>query len=50
MCVEVASALEILSLTRDQAFQKRVLAETKNLLIGYLQQYFPDQLSNSTKG
>ena len=42
VCVEVASVLEILSLTRDQNFQKQVLAETKNLLIGYLQPYFPD--------
>lgn len=42
VCVEVASALEILSLTREQSFQQRILAETKSLLIGYLQQYFPD--------
>lgn len=46
VCVEVASVLELLSLTRDQAFQKRVLSETKKLLICYLQQYFPDQVSS----
>ncbi len=46
VCVEVASVLESLSLTRDQDFQKRVLTETKNLLIGYLKQYFPDQVSD----
>lgn len=40
--VEVASALEILSLTRDRNFQQQVLTETKKLLIGYLQQYFPN--------
>jgi AcrR family transcriptional regulator len=40
--VEVASALEILSLTRDRAFQQQVLTENKKLLIAYLWQYFPD--------
>jgi AcrR family transcriptional regulator len=40
--VEVASALEILSLTRDSIFQHQVLTETKKLLISYLRQYFPD--------
>lgn len=40
--VEVASALEILSLTRDRHFQHQVLNETKKLLIAYLQQYFPN--------
>lgn len=40
--VEVASVLEILSLTRDQGFRQQVLVETKKLLIGYLRQYFPD--------
>jgi len=40
--VEVASALEILSLTRDSNFQHQVLTETKKLLISYLRQYFPD--------
>ncbi len=40
--VEVASALEILSLTRDRTFQQQVLTETKKLLIAYLQAYFPD--------
>ncbi|MBD2258211.1 TetR/AcrR family transcriptional regulator [Pseudanabaena sp. FACHB-2040] len=42
VCVEVASALEILSLTRDRTFQQQVLGETKKLLIAYLKQYFPD--------
>lgn len=40
--VEVASALEILSLSRDRNFQQRVLSETKKLLTAYLRQYFPD--------
>ena len=40
--VEAASALELLSLTRDRAFQTQVLMETKKLLIAYLQPYFPD--------
>ena len=40
--VEVASALEILSLSRDSNFQHQVLTETKTLLISYLRQYFPD--------
>ncbi|MBD2773930.1 TetR/AcrR family transcriptional regulator [Iningainema tapete] len=40
--VEVASAMEILSLTRDHHFQHQVLTETKKLLIAYLRQYFPD--------
>ncbi|MEA5625954.1 TetR/AcrR family transcriptional regulator [Nostoc sp. UHCC 0251] len=38
--VEVASALEILSLTRDRDFQDRVLIETKKILTSYLQPYF----------
>ena len=42
VCIEVASTLEILSLTRDSNFQHQVLAETKQLLISYLRQYFPD--------
>lgn len=40
--VEVVSALEILSLTRDSNFQHQVLTETKKLLFFYLRQYFPD--------
>lgn len=40
--VEVASALDILALSRDRTFQHRVLAETKKLLIAYLQQYLPN--------
>jgi AcrR family transcriptional regulator len=40
--VEVASVLEILSLTRDYNFRQQVLVETKKLLITYLRQYFPD--------
>lgn len=40
--VEVASVLEILSLTRDRSFRQQVLVETKKLLIAYLRQYFPD--------
>ncbi|BAY50689.1 TetR family transcriptional regulator protein (plasmid) [Scytonema sp. HK-05] len=40
--VEVACTLDILALSRDRTFQNRVLAETKKLLIAYLQQYFPD--------
>ena len=41
--VEAASALEILSLTRDRNFQQQVLNETKKMLIIYLKQYFPDE-------
>jgi AcrR family transcriptional regulator len=40
--VEVASALDILALSGDQTFQHQVLAETKTLLVAYLQQYFSD--------
>lgn len=40
--VEVAFTLDLLALSRDLAFQQRVLAETKKLLIAYLRQYFPD--------
>lgn len=49
--VEAASALEILSLTRDNPkgvaqsdhnFQQQVLTETKKMLITYLKQYFPN--------
>ncbi|RUS96617.1 hypothetical protein DSM106972_086400 [Dulcicalothrix desertica PCC 7102] len=40
--VEVACSLDMLALSRDGAFQNRVLAETKQLLIAYLQRYFPD--------
>ncbi len=40
--VEVASVLEILSLTRDHSFRQQVLVETKKLLIAYLRQYFLD--------
>lgn len=40
--VEVASALEILSLTGDRSFQQQILKETKQLLIAYLEPYFPD--------
>lgn len=39
--VEVASALDSLALSRDSTFQHKVLAETKKLLIAYLQQYLP---------
>jgi AcrR family transcriptional regulator len=39
--VEVACSLDMLALSRDRAFHQ-VLAETKQLLIAYLQQYFPD--------
>ncbi|MBD2090043.1 TetR/AcrR family transcriptional regulator [Microcoleus sp. FACHB-1515] len=39
--VEVASALEILSLTRDRPFQQQVLNATKELLAAYLKPYFP---------
>lgn len=38
--VEVASALEILSLTRDRTFQQQILTATKELLIAYLKPYF----------
>ena len=40
--VEAASALEILSLTRESNFQEQVLTETKKMLITYLKQYFPN--------
>jgi AcrR family transcriptional regulator len=40
--VEVASVLEILSLTRDHSFRQQILVETKKLLIAYLSQYFSD--------
>lgn len=40
--VEAASSLEILSLTQDQAFQKRVLTETKKLLVAYLREPLGD--------
>lgn len=40
--VEVASVLDILSLTRDRSFRQQVLVETKKLLIAYLRQYFLD--------
>jgi AcrR family transcriptional regulator len=40
--VEVASMLEMLSLTGDRTFQYQVLNETKKLLVIYLQQYLPD--------
>ncbi len=39
--VEVACALDILALSGDRDFQHRVLAETKQLTIAYLQHYFP---------
>jgi AcrR family transcriptional regulator len=39
--VEVAFALDILAVSKDRTFQHGVLAETKKLLIAYLQQYFP---------
>lgn len=38
--VEVASGLEILSLTRDRAFQQQILNATKELLTAYLKPYF----------
>lgn len=38
--VEVASALEILSLTRDRSFQQQILTATKELLTAYLKPYF----------
>jgi AcrR family transcriptional regulator len=40
--IEVACALDILALSGDRDFQHRVLAETKQLTIAYLQKYFPD--------
>lgn len=38
--VEVASTLEILALSRDAAFQKQILDETKTVLFAYLKPYF----------
>lgn len=40
--VEVASVLEILSLTRDSNFRQQILVESKKLLTAYLRQHFPD--------
>jgi AcrR family transcriptional regulator len=40
--VEVASMLEMLSLSGDRTFQHQVLNETKKLLVVYLRQYLPD--------
>ena len=40
--VEVASALDLLALSRDRAFRSQVLLETEKLLIVYLRQYLPD--------
>lgn len=42
ICVEVASALDFLALSRDRAFQHHVLAETEKLLIAYLRPYLLD--------
>jgi AcrR family transcriptional regulator len=39
--VEAASALDILALSGDRTFQHQVLAETKTMLIVYLQHYLP---------
>jgi AcrR family transcriptional regulator len=39
--VEIAWALDVLAVSGDQIFQHKVLAETKKLLIAYLQGYFP---------
>jgi AcrR family transcriptional regulator len=41
ICVEVACTLDLLALSRDLNFQTQVLAETKTLLLAYLQPYFP---------
>jgi AcrR family transcriptional regulator len=40
--VEVASMLEIFSLSGDRTFQHQVLTETKKLLVVYLRQYLPE--------
>jgi AcrR family transcriptional regulator len=40
--VEVAYTLDFLALSGDRAFQHQVLAQTKQLLLAYLQPYFPD--------
>jgi AcrR family transcriptional regulator len=40
--VEVASLLEIFSLSGDRTFQHQVLTETKKLLVVYLRQYLPE--------
>jgi AcrR family transcriptional regulator len=42
ICVEVASTLDLLALSRDLAFQHQVLAEAKILLVAYLRPYFPE--------
>jgi AcrR family transcriptional regulator len=42
ICVEVASALDILALSGDRPFQRQVLAETKKLLIAYLRPYLSE--------
>jgi AcrR family transcriptional regulator len=40
--VEVASMLEIFSLSGDRTFQHKVLTETKKILVVYLRQYLPE--------
>jgi AcrR family transcriptional regulator len=40
--VKAASSLQLFSFSEDEAFRQQVVAETKNLLIGYLQPFFPD--------
>lgn len=40
--VEIANALQLFSWTQDNVLRQQVVAETKNVLISYLQPLFPD--------
>lgn len=41
--VAMVSKLHVLSLSRDEGFRERVMAETKKLTLSYLQLYLPEQ-------
>ncbi len=41
--VEIAGALQLLSLAQDQQLQQQIVAETKQVLIRYLSPLFPDR-------
>ncbi|MEH2037074.1 hypothetical protein [Nostoc sp.] len=47
--VEFAGALQLMSLTQDDHLRRQLVAQTKQVLIGYFQPLFPDNIDCSSK-
>ncbi len=47
--VEIAGALQLMSLSQDDHLRRQLVAQTKQVLIGYLQPLFPDSIDCPSK-